>query len=102
MSRWSLPSGFEGCLFCLVWPKETCYLPLNRKPLIREEKHSVNLDSVTQGCENSPMIFENWSTCEPEIWVPPSQSGTLLQYVDATKTKEDCVQWTVSVLNFFV
>ena len=50
-------------------------------------KASVNLDSVTQGCENSPMIFENWSTREPEIWAPPSHSGTLLQHVDATETK---------------
>ena len=75
---------------------------MNRKTLIRGEKDSVNLDSVTQGCEISPMIFENWSTCEPEIWVPPSHSETLLQYVDVMETKEDCVQWTVSLLNFFV
>lgn len=65
-------------------------------------KDSVNLNSVTQGCENSPMIFENWSTREPETWVAPSQGGTSLQYMDATVTKEDCVQWTVSLLNFLV
>ena len=65
-------------------------------------KDSVNLDSVTQGCENIPMIFENQSAREPETWVPPSQGETLLQYMDATVTKEHCVQWTVSLLNFLV
>ncbi len=65
-------------------------------------KASVNLDSVTQGCENSPMICENWSAHEPETWVPPSQGRTLVQYMDATVTKEACVQWTVSLLNFLV
>ena len=50
-------------------------------------KASVNLDSVTQGCENSPMICESQSACEPKTWVPPSQGGTLLQHVDATETK---------------
>ena len=66
------------------------------------QKDSVNMDSVTQGCENSPMIFENWSTREPEIWVPPSHSGILLRHFCSHRNKEDCVQWTVSVLNFFV
>ena len=56
-------------------------------------ENSVNLDSVTQGCESSPMIFENRSACEPEIWAPPSHGGTSLQYVDAPVTKEDGVQW---------
>ena len=60
---------------------------MNRKSLIWDEKDPVNLDSVTQGCENSPMIFENWSTREPEIWVPASHGGTLRQFKDATETK---------------
>ena len=41
-----------------------------------QKNDSVHLDSVTQGCEGSPMIFENCSTREPEIWVPPSHGGT--------------------------
>ena len=83
-------------------------MPLNKKtPIWGEGKknnneNSVNLDSVTQGCENSPTIFEKWSACEPEIWVPLFHGGTSLQYVDATVTKEDCVQWTVSLLNFLI
>ena len=80
----------KDTFFCLVLPKKVKnYLPLNRKTPIRgkKKKNAVNLDSVTQGCENSPMIFENWSAHEPETWVPPSQGGTLLQYVDATVTR---------------
>lgn len=81
--------------FCLVLPKEVY-------PIWRE-KDSVHLDSVTQGCENSPMTFsEDQSAREPETWVPPSQGGTLLQNVDATVTKEDCVQWTGSLRHFLV
>ena len=57
-----------------------------RKSQYREE-NSVNLDSVTQGCKNSSKIFENQTACDPETWVPPSQGGILLQYVDATETK---------------
>lgn len=63
-------------------------------------KDSVKLDSVIQGCKNSPTVFENQSACEPKFWVPPSQSRNLLQYMDATVTKEDCVERTASVLNF--
>ena len=75
---------------------------MNRKTPVWGEKDSVNLDSVTQGHENSPTIFGNWSTREPEIQVPPSHSGTSLQYVDDTETKQGYVQQTVSLLNFFV
>ena len=65
-------------------------------------KDLVNLDSVIHGCKNSPMIFENRSACELGAGIPPSRGGTLLPYVDATVTKEACVQWTVSLLNFLV
>ena len=93
MSRWSLPSGVEGCLFCLVWPQEAkgC-LPLNRRPLMWEERDSVNLDSVTQGWENGPMILENWSTHEPEIWLHPMVELYCSMWMPR-KQKEDCVQW---------
>jgi len=48
------------------------------------------------------VICEKWSAREPEAWVPPSQGGTLVQYMDATVTKEDWVQWTGRLLNFLV
>ncbi|XP_040434390.1 uncharacterized protein LOC121080436 [Falco naumanni] len=39
-----------------------------------------------------------------ESWEAPSEKGKLLQYVDdiliATNTEEDCMAWTVSLLNF--
>ena len=63
---------------------------MNRRTPVWDKKDSVNLDRVSQGRENSPTIFENWWTREPEIWVPSSHAGTLLQYVDATETKGLC------------
>ncbi|NXH68110.1 POK8 protein, partial [Hydrobates tethys] len=59
---------------------------------------------LPQGFKNSPTIFGNQLAREIEAWNPPSQNGTLLQDVDdllmATETKEECVQWTISLLNF--
>lgn len=59
---------------------------------------------LLQGFKNSPTIFGNQLAKELETWEPPSQEGVLLQYVDdlliATEIREDCIQWTVSLLNF--
>lgn len=59
---------------------------------------------LPQGFKNSPTIFGNRLAQELETWDPPSKEGTLLQYVDdfliATETREDCIQWTISLLNF--
>ncbi|KFZ49483.1 hypothetical protein N321_00090, partial [Antrostomus carolinensis] len=59
---------------------------------------------LPQGFKNSPTIFGNQLARELEAWVPPDNKGTLLQYVDdlliATETKENCMEWTVSLLNF--
>ena len=59
---------------------------------------------LPQGFKNSPTICGNQLAPKLETWTPPSQTGTLLQYVDdllvATTTKEDCAQRTESLLNF--
>lgn len=59
---------------------------------------------LPQGFKNSPTIFGNQLTKDLETWVPPDNEGVLLQYVDdlliATETREECVQWTVELLNF--
>ncbi|NXD88926.1 POL5 protein, partial [Halcyon senegalensis] len=59
---------------------------------------------LPQGFKNSPTIFGNQLAKELNNWTPPDNRGTLLQYVDdlliATETKENCIQWTVSLLNF--
>ncbi|XP_071886675.1 retrovirus-related Pol polyprotein from transposon opus isoform X2 [Anas platyrhynchos] len=59
---------------------------------------------LPQGFKNSPTIFGNQLAKELETWTPPDTEGALLQYVDdlliATETKESCIQWTISLLNF--
>lgn len=59
---------------------------------------------LPQGFNNSPTIFGNQLARELETWMPPDTEGALLQYVDdlliATETKESCIQWTISLLNF--
>ncbi|NWR94408.1 POK8 protein, partial [Furnarius figulus] len=59
---------------------------------------------LPQGYKNSPTIFGNQLAKELEQWERPLGSGTLLQYVDdlliATETEEECIKWTISLLNF--
>ncbi|MCQ4078381.1 hypothetical protein FK519_26645 [Klebsiella pneumoniae] len=51
-----------------------------------------------------PTVLRNQLAKDLESWEPPSEEGKVLQYVDdlliATRTKESCVIWTVSLLNF--
>ncbi|KFR11835.1 hypothetical protein N306_05260, partial [Opisthocomus hoazin] len=59
---------------------------------------------LPQGFKNSPTIFGKQLARDLEKWNPPTQRGTLLQYVDdlliAAETEGDCKKWTVSLLNF--
>ncbi|RMB96418.1 hypothetical protein DUI87_27093 [Hirundo rustica rustica] len=60
--------------------------------------------SSPQGFKNSPTLFGEQLAKDLESWEAPPEEGKLLQYVDdiliATWTKEACVAWTVSLLNF--
>ncbi|RLW04362.1 hypothetical protein DV515_00005906 [Chloebia gouldiae] len=57
-----------------------------------------------QGFKNSLTLFREQLAKELETWEAPPEEGKLLQYVDdiliATWTREACVAWTVSLLNF--
>jgi len=59
---------------------------------------------LPQGFKNSPTIFGNQLARDLEKWNPPTQKGTLLQYVDdlliAAETEGDCKKWTASLFNF--
>uniref|UniRef100_A0A8C5TGM6 ribonuclease H n=1 Tax=Malurus cyaneus samueli TaxID=2593467 RepID=A0A8C5TGM6_9PASS len=59
---------------------------------------------LPQGFKNSPTIFGNQLAKELEDWQKQESGGTVLQYVDdiliAAKTRDDCIQLTVSLLNF--
>lgn len=67
-------------------------------------KSQLTWTVLPQGFKNSPTIFGNQLAKDLEQWERPSNEGVLLQYVDnlliATKTKEDCLKWTISLLNF--
>ncbi|RMC21883.1 hypothetical protein DUI87_02754 [Hirundo rustica rustica] len=59
---------------------------------------------VAIGSKNSLTLFGGKLAKDLESWEAPPEEGKLLQYVDnlliATWTKEMCVAWTVSLLNF--
>ena len=59
---------------------------------------------LPQGFKNSPTIFGNQLAKDLESWDQPPDKGKILQYVDdllvATETREGCIAWTVSLLNF--
>lgn len=102
---WFTILDLKNAFFCLALAKES-------QKLFAFEWENPNTGRRTQltwtvlpECfKNSPMISGSQLACELEAWAPPAQDWTLLQYVAntliATVTKEDCVQWSVSLLNF--
>ncbi|RMB92896.1 hypothetical protein DUI87_30634 [Hirundo rustica rustica] len=69
-----------------------------------EHKSQLTWSVLPQGSKNSPTLFREQLAKDLESWEAPPEEGKLLQYVDdiliATRTKEACVAWTVSLLNF--
>jgi len=59
---------------------------------------------LPQGCKNSPTIFGNQLARGSEAWKKEAFEGIILQDVDdvltAAETQEDCLQVTISLLNF--
>ncbi|GAB0208873.1 protein NYNRIN-like [Grus japonensis] len=59
---------------------------------------------LPQGFKNSPTIFGSQLAKDLEDWEKPDDQAVLLQYVDdlliAASTKEQCLEWTISLLNF--
>ncbi|RMC11132.1 hypothetical protein DUI87_12045 [Hirundo rustica rustica] len=69
-----------------------------------KNKSQLTWSVLPQGSKNSPTLFGEQLAKDLESWEAPPEEGKLLQYVDdiliATRTKEACVAWTVSLLNF--
>ncbi|RMC19708.1 hypothetical protein DUI87_03272 [Hirundo rustica rustica] len=67
-------------------------------------KSQLTWSVLPQGFKNSPTLFGEQLAKDLESWEAPPEEGKLLKYVDdiliATRTKEACVAWTVSLLNF--
>ncbi|KFP96428.1 hypothetical protein N329_07268, partial [Haliaeetus albicilla] len=95
----------KDAFFCLALAKESQKLfAFEWENPETGRKTQLTWAVLPQGFKNSPTIFGNQLARELETWDPPSKEGTLLQYVDdlliATETREDCIQWTISLLNF--
>ncbi|KFQ11617.1 hypothetical protein N330_13711, partial [Leptosomus discolor] len=102
---WFTVLDLKDTFFCLPLAKESQNLfAFEWQSPTSGRKTQITWTVLPQGFKNSPTIFENQLARELETWEPPSKEGTLLQYVDdlliATKTKLECIQWTVSLLNF--
>ncbi|RMB97274.1 hypothetical protein DUI87_26243 [Hirundo rustica rustica] len=67
-------------------------------------KSQLTWSVLPQGFKNSPTLFGEQLAKDLGSWEAPPEEGKLLQYVDdiliATRTKEACIAWTVSLLNF--
>ncbi|RMC21442.1 hypothetical protein DUI87_02308 [Hirundo rustica rustica] len=67
-------------------------------------KSQLTWSVLPQGFKNSPTLFGEQLAKDLESWEAPPEEGKLLQYVDdiliATRAKEACIAWTVSLLNF--
>ncbi|NXE02244.1 POK7 protein, partial [Chaetorhynchus papuensis] len=67
-------------------------------------KSQLTWTVLPQGFKNSPTIFGNQLAKELEDWRRQQPGGVTLQYVDdiliAAKTRDNCIQFTVSLLNF--
>ncbi|XP_058713322.1 uncharacterized protein LOC131588469 [Poecile atricapillus] len=102
---WFTVLDLKDAFFCLP-------LALESQKIFAFEWESVDSGRKTQltwtvlpqGWCNSPTIFGNQLAKELEQWERPLGDGTLLQYVDdlliATVTEEECIEWTISLLNF--
>ncbi|KAK4810627.1 LOW QUALITY PROTEIN: hypothetical protein QYF61_007364 [Mycteria americana] len=99
--KWFTVLDLKDAFFCTPLDRDSqAYLPLNGKP-----HHWMQDTTHLDGFKNSPTIFGNQLAKELEVWKKENSEGIILQYVDdiliAAETREDCLQVTISFLNFF-
>lgn len=95
----------KDAFFCLPLPAESQLLfTFEWENPSTGQKSQLTWTVLPQGFKNSSTIFGNQLAKDLELWEHPPDKGVLLQYIDdlliATKTKEACLRWTVSLLNF--
>ena len=80
------------------------FLHLNGKTLKSRCRSQLTWTVFPQGFKNSPTLLGEQLARDLQSWEAPPEEGKLLQYVDdlltATRMKEACAAWTVSLLNF--
>ncbi|XP_068027059.1 uncharacterized protein [Melanerpes formicivorus] len=102
---WFTVLDLKDAFFCLpLAPESQKIFAFEWESVDRGRKTQLTWTVLPQGWCNSPTIFGNQLAKELEQWERPLGDGTLLQYVDdlliATMTEEECIEWTISLLNF--
>ncbi|XP_066424603.1 uncharacterized protein [Molothrus aeneus] len=102
---WFTVLDLKDAFFCLpLAPESQKIFAFEWESVDRGRKTQLTWTVLPQGYKNSPTIFGNQLAKELEQWERPLGDGTLLQYVDdlliATETEEECIEWTISLLNF--
>lgn len=103
--KWFTILDLKDAFFCLPLAKESQNLfAFEWENPNTGRKTQLTWTELPRGFKNSPTVFGNQLARQVESWNAPTQTGTLLQYVDdlliASETKEEYVQWTVELLNF--
>ncbi|XP_064534309.1 uncharacterized protein LOC135425686 [Pseudopipra pipra] len=102
---WFTVLDLKDAFFCLpLAPESQKIFAFEWESVSKGRKTQLTWTVLPQGYKNSPTIFGNQLAKELEQWERPQGDGTLLQYVDdlliATESEEECVKWTISLLNF--
>lgn len=102
---WFTVLDLKDAFFCLpLSPESQLLFAFEWENPKSGRKTQLTWTVLPQGFKNSPTIFGNQLAKDLEQWERPSEKGVLLQYVDdlliATETEEECVTWTISLLNF--
>ncbi|KFM07156.1 hypothetical protein AS27_10356, partial [Aptenodytes forsteri] len=102
---WFTVLDLKDAFFCLpLSPKSQQLLAFEWENPDSGRKTQLTWTVLPQGFKNSPTLFGNQLAKELEQWERPPGAGVVLQYVDdlliATETKELCMIWTISLLNF--
>ncbi|KAK4811133.1 hypothetical protein QYF61_019764, partial [Mycteria americana] len=94
--KWFTVLDLKDAFFCIPLDKDSqAYLPLNGKAPPLDARHNSPGRCYLKGSK---------LTKELEAWKKENSEGIILQYVDdiliAAETREDCLQVTISLLNF--
>ncbi|KAK4806972.1 hypothetical protein QYF61_027339 [Mycteria americana] len=98
--KWFTVLDLKDAFFCIPLDKDSqAYLPLNGKAPPLDARHNSPGRCYLKG---SKIVLQY---LELEVWKKENSEGIILQYVEdiliAAETREDCLQVTISLLNFF-
>ncbi|KFP41584.1 hypothetical protein N324_01828, partial [Chlamydotis macqueenii] len=101
---WFTVLDLKDAFFCLPLSPESQLLFVFEWENPDSGRTQLTWTVLPQGFKNSPTLFRKQLAKDLELWERPHGNGIILQYVDnlliATETKELCIIWTVSLLNF--